>query len=142
METLGRFLFGLVESAILRTLRTFFPSSENRSSPDYPTLRARNFWINGVALLLFIAAFGLTLLYLPEPDVGPRLLALGVACGVAVAASFAWICLATLPFGRARYREFWRFHQLHYDIDTMGAVALALPLAILGAICALALLAL
>jgi hypothetical protein len=142
MEALGRLLFSLVESAILGTVRVFFPSAEDRTAPDYPTLRARNFWINGVAQLLFIAGFGVTLLLLPQPSVGPRLLALGAACGAAVVVSFAWICAATLPFGRDRYREFWRFHQLHYDIGTMGAVTLALPLVAIGAISALVLMVL
>ena len=132
MDALGRFLFGLVETAVLGIVRAAFPSSENQSAPDYQTLRARNAWINGVAQVLFVAAFGVTLWRLPRMG----LVALGIACGMAVAVPFVWVCLATLPFGLDRYREFWRFHQLHYEMGTMGAVALALPFAAAGAICA------
>jgi hypothetical protein len=139
MEALGRFLFGIIETAVLGTVRMAFPSPANRSSPDYPMLRARNGWINGVALLLLIAGFGLALLLLPEDAVGVRWLALGAVCGVAVAVSFAWVCLATLPFGLGRYREFWRFHQLHYEVGTMGTALLASLLAGIGAICAVVL---
>lgn len=142
MEALGRFLFGIIETAVLGTVRMAFPSPANRSSPDYPMLRARNGWINGVALLVLVTGFGLTLLFLPEPAVGMRWLVLGVACGVAVVVSFAWVCLATLPFGRGRYREFWRFHQLHYEVGTMGTAVLASLLAGIGAICTVVLLVL
>jgi hypothetical protein len=127
-------------NVILAAFRVFFPSFEDRSAPDYPTLRERNVWILAVAQILFVAGFGLALLWLPEEGTGRRWLSIGLACGMAVAVPFAWVCLATLPFGLDRYREFWRFHQLHYELDTKGAVALAAPFAVLGVICGLVLL--
>lgn len=133
MELFARYLCGLVEEASLGIVRGAFPSSVTSSAPDYPALALRNGWINAVAHLWFVVGFGMTLLLAPGPAGNWPMV--GIACGVAVVVSFAWVCLVTLPYGLGRYREFWRFHRMYYEIDTVGAVVLALPLVVTGAIC-------
>jgi hypothetical protein len=123
---------------MIRLLRAIFPYGEDRSQPDYPMLRPRNIWIDAVAQILSVAAFGMTLYFFPHLPLAQQLLAIVAAIGAAVAVPLVWIGLATLPLGRARpakaWAEFWRFWQLHYEVDTAAIVFVALPLAALGLI--------
>ncbi|MGK9237034.1 hypothetical protein KXS07_18290 [Inquilinus limosus] len=89
-------------------------------------------WIDGIGCLLFIAGLALPLLLLHERFNQIGWPALGLCAGAAVALPAAWICLATLPFGTARFRRYLRYSERKSGISSRGSLALFLPFAVFG----------
>jgi len=102
--------------------------------PEY--LKARNGWIDAVATCFMFAGlvtpmvlFGRHLNSIGAPVIG-------LFFGLMVIFHFLWICVATLPFGIDRFREFWRFYELRWGIGTRGIQFVYIPIAMLGIISA------
>lgn len=111
-----------------------FPVANNPEfgSVDYAMLKKRNGWIDAIAtLMMFI---GLLLPFplihsIPNDRVGYLF---PLALGLMVICPFAWVCAVTLPTGRARFREFWRFYELRWGIGMRGIKLVYVPLGALG----------
>jgi hypothetical protein len=139
------FLFRLYLEGIAGVVEAVHgPTTTGPWAPYHDILRARNGWIGAIATVMFIVGgVAAPLLLSPGvPDGWLRLLPIGVGCGAAVLLPYLWICLATLPFGLGRYREYWLFYRLHYGIGPERVLILCLPFAILGAISMIVLLGL
>lgn len=117
---------------VMRGLGKLFSPAQPDEFEDFRELQARNGWINAVACWLCVGG-----VFLPFVLFGRRLKdvgwpALGLAFGAAVVLPCLWVCIATVPRGLARYREFWRFYELRYHIGITGITVIYVPIAILG----------
>lgn len=135
-------LFFSVVGAVLpplgmRLLAELFPPRPHRLFPSLESLRARNGWINAIACILFVGGFFLPFLLLRDQvnEIGWPVIGLGF--GGAVVVAYAWICLATLPFGLWRYQEFWRYEQLHNGVGAAGLYVIFVPPAAFGILSAI-----
>jgi hypothetical protein len=104
---------------LMRLLGRLFPPRASTVGPGHP-LDRHNGWINGVAGVLCVGAFGLPLLLFGRDLNGLGWPALGLGFGAAVAVPFAWVALATLPFGTMRFHSFWREYEQKYRIGLPG----------------------
>jgi hypothetical protein len=100
---------------------------------DLHELRAKNGWINILFTLLMIGSFGLPFLLFGTRLNNIGLPAIGLAFGGAVVIPWIFVCVITLPFGFARYHEFWLYYEQRYRIGLMGIVVVYVPLALVGA---------
>jgi hypothetical protein len=114
-------------------LKSAFKTLTRAPAIDYAMLKKRNGWIDAIATLMTF--IGLLLPFplihaISEDRVGYLF---PLALGLAVACPFAWVCAVTLPTGRARFREFWRFYELRWGIGMRGIKLVYVPLGALGA---------
>lgn len=111
-----------------------FPVGEDSefSSLSPEQMKARNAWIDNVATgCMMIGAVFPLLFWSVVPD--EKLMWLVVSQpGAMVMAHFAWIAAVTLPQGRVRFREFWRFYELRWGIGLRGIRLVYVPAACLG----------
>lgn len=96
----------------------------------------RNGWIDVVSFVLTIASACSPLFLFAElPSHDPLgLWVIGLQFGLMVIIPFVWICVATLPFGEGRFREFWLYYEVRWGVGAVGVGVLAIPLAIIGII--------
>ncbi|GHA32679.1 hypothetical protein GCM10007086_02340 [Photobacterium aphoticum] len=52
--------------------------------------------------------------------------------GSMITIPFIFVSLVTLPYGVRRFKEYWRFYELHYGISMTGIAIFLIPLALLG----------
>ena len=109
-----------------------FPPDPLRELESPADLKARNGWIDVIAtcfmfigMITPIVLFGRNLNSVGMP-------AVGLMFGLMVIFHFVWVCIATLPFGIRRFREFWRFYELRWGIGMRGIKIVYIPFAMLG----------
>lgn len=111
------------------------------SGVDFDVLRNRNGWINNISVLLhfvglfvggiFLMAVGFYYPSLQKSDLSPYWI-LPILIGTMIILPFIFVSLCTLPLGVQRFREYWRFYELHYKIGIKGIKVVFLPIGILG----------
>ncbi len=104
---------------------------------DLASLRPRNRWINNISLLLHFVGMFLPFPFLIErsksnPEFDPWMIAL--IFGSMVLFPFLFITAITLPQGIKRFREYWRFYELHYGIGILGIKIVFIPIGLAGII--------
>ena len=111
-----------------------FPVANNPefASLDYATLKKRNGWIDAVATLMMFIGLLLPILFVGSVRRDRVMWLVALAIGLMVIAHFVWICAVTLPNGRVRLREFWRFYELRWGIGIRGIKVVYIPLGALG----------
>jgi hypothetical protein len=115
-----------------------FPPDPFRELETAEYLRARNGWIDVVATCFMFVGM-LTPLFLFRDNFNSvGMWAVGLSFGLMIIFHFVWICIATLPFGHGRFREFWRFYELRWGIGTRGIQFVYIPIAMLGLVSAAA----
>ncbi|TNZ55559.1 hypothetical protein CGK45_22995 [Vibrio parahaemolyticus] len=115
----------------------FFPVAENDEfnflSQD--TLKEKNKWINNISVFLHFVG-----LVLPIPLISkvsennPELVPWGIALifGSMVLIPLIFVSMVTLPRGVKRFREYWRFYELHYGIGIKGIKVVFIPIGLVG----------
>ncbi len=122
---------------VLKLVARTFPEKFARYHRNRTSLEARNEWIGEVAEILaivgFFAPFGLYWKHVNE--IGWP--AIGFQFGAGAILPLVWICAATLPLGRLRFQEFWRYYTLRHNVGVGGLLAVFIPLCVVGAISAI-----
>lgn len=102
--------------------------------PSFEQLSKRNWLINGIA-----CAFSLAGIFTPLPLLShfPESVhgwLVGLGFGLMVILPVLFISLVTLPYGLARFYEFWRFYELKYKIGIKGIMVVYIPIMVLGVV--------
>ena len=111
-----------------------FPPSPASLGERLEALKARNGWVDGVATLFMFAGLAAPFVYFGRDVNSVGLPIVGLMFGLMVIFHFLWVCIATLPFGVERFREFWRFYELRWGIGVKGIQFVYIPIAMLGVI--------
>jgi hypothetical protein len=111
----------------------------HKGTQEFDELKRRNNWIDlvgcGLFLLVLISPLVVFREYL-EPGNALGGWALGFGFGWAVILPIFWYTIATLPFGKLRFYEFWFYYQIKYEIGIKGILTVYIPSSILGIISA------
>jgi hypothetical protein len=111
-----------------------FPPSASNPGERAEDLKARNGWIDGVATFFMFAGLAAPIIFFWRDLNAVGAPVIGLMFGLMVIFHFVWVCLATLPFGVQRFREFWRFYELRWGIGVRGIQFVYIPIAMLGVI--------
>lgn len=103
-------------------------------------LKRRNNWIDVVSMFLAFAGIVTPMYWYVGGANSHNPWPLGFGFGLMVILPTSFILAVTLPGGRGRFVEFWRFYSLKYGIGTKGLLALYVPFAMLGIVSAIKLL--
>jgi hypothetical protein len=117
---------------IIGILARFSPPPEIAEGETFESLKERNGLISNIAQAFsFLGlAFPLVLFRRGINDIGWP--ALGLGFGLMAVLPIVWICIATLPLGIQRFKEFWRFTEIHQKLGLGAVLMIYSPLAIVG----------
>ncbi len=102
---------------------------------DFEILRKRNRWINNISVALHFVGLCLPIsLLISATENNPELVPWGIALifGSMVIVPFLFVVIVTIPQGIKRFREYWRFYELHYGIGIRGIKLVFIPIGLLG----------
>ena len=102
---------------------------------DFEAMKKRNKWINNISVALHFVGLCLPIPFLVSAtDSDPELVPWGIALvfGSMVIVPFVFVTAITLPQGIKRFREYWRFYELHYGIGIRGIKAVFVPIGLIG----------
>lgn len=99
-------------------------------------LRRRNNWIDLVGVVLSLSGICFPLFLYAKGVSKRNPWPVGLGFGLMVILPTAFFALVTLPKGRGRFREFWRFYELKYGIGLKGLTVVCVPLACVGLVSA------
>lgn len=98
---------------------------------DYETLKKRNGWIDAVATVFMFIGIAIPIA-LHRYLAGAGMWIVGLVFGLMVILHFLWVCVATLPSGTQRFREYWRFYELRWGIGILGIKVIYIPIGTLA----------
>ncbi|QUM80423.1 hypothetical protein HWV01_09050 [Moritella sp. 5] len=115
----------------------FFPVNKNYelNFSSFDTLKRNNQWINNISVVLHFVGLSLPIPFLQSiTDNNPELVPWGIALvfGSMVVIPFIFVSIVTLSFGFNRFREYWRFYELHYGIGIKGIKLVFIPIGLIG----------
>jgi predicted membrane channel-forming protein YqfA (hemolysin III family) len=133
-DILTGLLGGYVADRLARRVRPK-KTSEFDSVP-IDELRLRNNWIEVTGSLIFGGGLFLMLLCMAGIGLNGDVWRLGVFFCFPMTLTLFSVCLAMLPRGIKRFREFWRFHELKHGTRLALLLSMYVPFAAIGLVSA------
>lgn len=102
---------------------------------NFEAMKKRNKWINNISVVLHFVGMCLPIpLLMATTENNPELVPWGIALvfGSMVIVPFTFVTAMTLPRGINRFREYWRFYELHYGIGILGIKVVLIPIGLIG----------
>jgi len=114
---------------VVSVLALFSPPPSLEYGETLESLKRRNGSISNIAQALAFLGLVSPLVLFGQGINQVGWPALGLGFGLMVILPVLWICIATLPLGIQRFREFWRFTEIHQKCGLGATLAIYVPLA-------------
>jgi MFS family permease len=118
--------------AVISVLAIFSPPPSPDFGETFESLKQRNGLISNIAQAVAFAGLVSPLVLFKQGINQVGWPALGLGFGLMVVLPVIWVCVITLPAGLQRFREFWRFTEIHQKCGLGASLVIYLPLSLVG----------